>query len=137
MSLEEHKLIELNKVCFSYLKGEEIFQDFSLKIGKGTHAIVGASGCGKSTLLKLLLGEIKPSSGSINVAGTLVSSLKSYRNIADFRRSKIGYVEQEPRFIDELDALTNVALAAALNSNEIKTAKKNGIRFTEICWGKT
>lgn len=56
MSLEERKLIELNKVCFSYLKGEEIFQDFSLKIGKGTHAIVGASGCGKSTLLKLLLG---------------------------------------------------------------------------------
>lgn len=53
--------------------------------------------------------------------------MKSYQNIADFRRSKIGYVEQEPRFIDELDALTNVALAAALNSNEIKTAKKTAL----------
>lgn len=45
----------------------------SLKIGQGDFiSIVGPSGCGKTTLLQTLAGFLRPSSGSVSVAGAPV-----------------------------------------------------------------
>ena len=63
--------IEVDGLCFRYADGEPwVLQDLSFRIEAGeTVAIVGASGCGKTTLVKLLLGLLKPSSGSICIGG--------------------------------------------------------------------
>jgi ATP-binding cassette subfamily B protein RaxB len=55
-------------------------------------AIVGASGCGKSTLLKLLVGLYIPTSGEIEIDGTLASAEK-WRAW----RKSIGIVGQDDR----------------------------------------
>ena len=49
-----------------------IIRDFSLRIQRGDRiGIVGANGAGKTTLLKMLTGELKPDTGSVDLAKTL------------------------------------------------------------------
>ncbi|UTP72114.1 ABC transporter ATP-binding protein [Alteromonas sp. LMIT006] len=48
------------------IEGKTIVNDLNLYIARGDKiAFIGDNGCGKSTLIRLLLGEIKPDSGSI------------------------------------------------------------------------
>ena len=66
-----YEVIEAEDISFSY--GEkQIIKDFSIRIVRGDKiGIVGANGCGKTTLVKLLLGELKPNSGSIDLGTNL------------------------------------------------------------------
>ncbi|MBR4570723.1 MAG: ATP-binding cassette domain-containing protein, partial [Candidatus Riflebacteria bacterium] len=66
-----YEVIEAENISFSY--GEkQIIKDFSIRIVRGDKiGIVGANGCGKTTLVKLLLGELKPNSGSIDLGTNL------------------------------------------------------------------
>ena len=67
-------MVKLTNICFSYKnfsgakepEFETVFDDFSMEINEGESiAVMGESGSGKTTLVKLLLGLIKPDSGSI------------------------------------------------------------------------
>ena len=62
-------MIEVEHICLSF--GErKILEDVNLTVYDGeTMVILGASGSGKSTLLKLIIGLLKPDSGSIKVNG--------------------------------------------------------------------
>ena len=66
-----YEVIEADNISFSY--GEkQIIKDFSIRIVRGDKiGIVGANGCGKTTLVKLLLGELKPNSGTIDLGTNL------------------------------------------------------------------
>ncbi len=58
-------VIEADKVSFSF-DDQPILREFSTTILRGDRVgIIGPNGSGKSTLLKLLLGELEPSSGSV------------------------------------------------------------------------
>lgn len=66
----------------------------SLEVHKGEFlALTGASGSGKSTLLQLLGGLDKPSSGTVEVDGQLLSAL-SDRRMSEFRNRTIGFIFQ-------------------------------------------
>ncbi|MFM2090387.1 MAG: hypothetical protein RLZZ127_876 [Planctomycetota bacterium] len=53
-----------------------VFRDLDLELPRGTHALLlGRNGAGKSTLLRLIAGLERPSSGAIEVAGTVSWSL--------------------------------------------------------------
>ncbi len=57
--------VELENVTFSYGR-DTILENSSVSVKKGSFvAITGISGIGKSTMLKMMLGVIKPNSGSI------------------------------------------------------------------------
>lgn len=74
----------------------EVFalQGLDIEINKGEMvAIVGKSGSGKSTLMSLIGGLETPSAGSLIVEGDNILS-KSKRQIANYRREKIGFVWQ-------------------------------------------
>jgi ATP-binding cassette subfamily F protein uup len=59
------KVIRARNVSFCY-GDEPLIEDFSIKIMRGDRiGILGNNGVGKTTLLRLLLGEIKPQSGTI------------------------------------------------------------------------
>ncbi|PIE79252.1 MAG: hypothetical protein CSA15_03885, partial [Candidatus Delongbacteria bacterium] len=62
--------LEINNLNFAYKKKRKIFEDFSLKIGKGKIiSITGKNGRGKTTLAKILTGILKSSSGEIKIGG--------------------------------------------------------------------
>ncbi|MED5534387.1 MAG: ATP-binding cassette domain-containing protein [Pseudomonadota bacterium] len=63
--LSGKKVIEARNISHGY-GGETLLKDFSLRITRGERiGIIGNNGVGKSTLLRILLGELKPDSGSI------------------------------------------------------------------------
>ena len=62
---------DLNDVCFSY-GSQTIVKDFSTTLMRGDKiGIIGPNGVGKTTLLKLLLGELKPDSGTVRLGTNL------------------------------------------------------------------
>ena len=76
--------IDLRGVSVGY-RGQSALDDLTLAVPAGTMmAVVGPNGGGKSTLLKLLLGLLKPWSGSVRVLGTDPVTA----------RTQIGYVPQ-------------------------------------------
>ena len=60
-------VISVNALHFGY-KDEPVLQDIELQVAEGEIiGLVGADGAGKSTLLQLLVGQLKPTSGSLRV----------------------------------------------------------------------
>jgi len=63
-------LVSVERVGFGYTAGRRILEDVSLDIAPGdTVGLVGESGSGKTTLLRLLLGLVRPDSGTIRFDG--------------------------------------------------------------------
>ncbi|MFN2119457.1 MAG: ATP-binding cassette domain-containing protein, partial [Anaerolineales bacterium] len=65
---------DLRDVSFSY-DGRPIIKSFSTRILRGDRiGIIGPNGSGKSTLLRLILGELKPQHGRINLGTRLTTA---------------------------------------------------------------
>jgi len=61
-------IVEIKNLSYSYTIGTPVLKDIDLNIHKGDYlGIVGPNGGGKSTLIKLILGLIKPQSGTVNM----------------------------------------------------------------------
>lgn len=81
-----NKAFELKDVYFDY-GYSPVLRDVNLTIYEGDYlGIIGGNGTGKSTLLKLLVGELKPVSGEIEVLGEPISEFNDW--------TQIGYVPQ-------------------------------------------
>ncbi|MDX1879890.1 ABC-F family ATP-binding cassette domain-containing protein [Mycolicibacterium sp. 141076] len=63
--------ITCSHLSFSWPDDTELFSDLSFTVGAGHTGLVAPNGAGKSTLLKLVAGELKPTSGSVTVDGSL------------------------------------------------------------------
>jgi phospholipid/cholesterol/gamma-HCH transport system ATP-binding protein len=89
-----------------------ILQGVSFDLPAGTTKIVlGGSGSGKTTILRLILGLLRPESGSIRVDGTEVAGL-SEEELREVRL-KIGMVFQEGALFDSLSVGQNVGYRLA------------------------
>lgn len=71
-----------------------------------TKVVLGGSGSGKTTILRLILGLLKPDSGSIRVDGVEIANLSEEELRAV--RLKIGMVFQEGALFDSLSVAENV-----------------------------
>ncbi|MFI8509824.1 ABC-F family ATP-binding cassette domain-containing protein [Streptomyces sp. NPDC085460] len=58
-------------LSFSWPDDTPVFQDLSFSLTGGRTGLVAPNGSGKSTLLKLIAGELRPTSGTVTVGGTL------------------------------------------------------------------
>ncbi|MDR1213091.1 MAG: ABC transporter ATP-binding protein [Propionibacteriaceae bacterium] len=82
-------------------------------IGAGEFvAVMGPSGSGKSTLLFALSGLDTVTSGSVRFDGVELSELNE-KQLADTRRTKMGFVFQQPTMLKNLNLLDNIILPAA------------------------
>lgn len=82
--------------------------DFEIKSGEFVF-IVGPSGAGKSTLIKLMLNQIKPTSGEIIIDSVNLSEGK--KDEIDKIRRKIGIIFQDYQLIPDKSVEENIALA--------------------------
>ena len=71
-------------------------------------AVVGPSGSGKSTLMKCLGGLMKPSSGSVVMAGKNMTRL-SGKELVHLRQKTVSFIFQEGNLLPDLNARDNVA----------------------------
>src|SRR5580765_7045 len=72
-------------------------------------AVMGPSGSGKSTLMHILAALDKPSSGSVGIAGTEITTLGD-NDLTRLRREHIGFVFQFFNLLPMLDARENILL---------------------------
>jgi len=89
MQLVDHTkdIIEVSNISFFYDK-QEVLRDVNLSIHKGDYlGLVGSNGSGKTTLLRIILGLLKPKSGTVKLFGQNISEFKDW--------FKIGYVPQK------------------------------------------
>ena len=80
-------------------------------------AVVGASGSGKSTLLHMLGGVDRPTSGTIKIEDTDISTL-SEKQLSVFRRRKVGLIYQFYNLIPTLDVRQNILLPVLLDGQK-------------------
>jgi zinc transport system ATP-binding protein len=79
-------VVSVKNLEFSY-GGDPIFSHIDFSIGKGDFVVVvGSNGAGKSTLFRLILGELAPSKGKIQLFEDDPGRLK--------KRHVIGYLQQ-------------------------------------------
>ena len=101
-------VIAFRNVYYAYPEAEEYaLEDITFEVPtSSTEIILGGSGSGKSTILKLVLGLIKPESGSIQIDGIEIADMKERDLMAI--RAKIGMVFQEGALFDSLTVAENI-----------------------------
>jgi putative ABC transport system ATP-binding protein len=86
----------------------------SLEVGQGKlTAVMGPSGSGKSTLMHILAGLDKPTSGTVRIDGTEITTLKD-SDLTKLRRRHIGFVFQFFNLLPMLSAEENVVLPLSI-----------------------
>lgn len=117
-------MIHLQNVSKTYANGVEALKNVNMEIDDGEFVfIVGDSGSGKSTLIKLLLKELEPSDGTIEVDGITLNKMK--RRYVPMYRRKIGCVFQEFRLLKERNVYENVAFAQRVIAAPAKKIRKD------------
>lgn len=121
--LIHHKEIiaSMKDVCLSYAASEKeggraVLSGFHLQVRAGERiALTGPNGCGKSSVLKLLLGQLTPQAGGVELAGGL----------------EVSYVPQDPGFLEgTLDGLTE---GCGLDGARFRTLlRKLGLERTQL-----
>ena len=92
----------------------QVLRGIDLNIDKGEIvSIVGPSGAGKTTLLQIMGTLDAPDSGTITIDGTLVSRMKE-KELAVFRRSKVGFVYQNFNLVPTLTVKENILFPLSL-----------------------
>jgi putative ABC transport system ATP-binding protein len=122
------KIIVSENLVKSFGQGDEkrnVLDGVSVEINQGEFvAIMGPSGSGKSTLLFALSGMDGLDSGNVVFDGVDLSRL-SDNELADIRRTKMGFVFQQPTLLKNLNILDNIILPSMRNGN------KNGAGVAE------
>lgn len=103
-------MIRFENVTKHYTSEDHSVDNISFSIHAGEFvSLVGHSGAGKTTMIRLLLGEVKPTSGNIWFDDFDVDALKQSQ-LPGYRR-RMGVVFQDFRLLPNKTAFENVAFA--------------------------
>lgn len=115
-------IVQTENLTKIYGKGEastNALKGVNLEINKGEFlAVVGPSGSGKSTLLHLLGGLENPSKGTVKIEGEDIYAL-SEKDLAIYRRRKIGFIFQQYNLIPVLNVKENIELPVWLDKSNV------------------
>jgi len=111
--------INLSKIYGKKETAVRALQNANLTVNKGEFvAGVGPSGSGKSTFLHLIGGLERSSAGTIKVDGRDISCL-SDKELAKYRRQKVGFIFQQYNLIPVLNVRENIELPLKLDNKPI------------------
>ena len=63
--------IVLSDLSFSYPDGRVVLSKLSASFNPGRTGLIGVNGSGKSTLLRIIVGALRPTSGSVTTGGAI------------------------------------------------------------------
>lgn len=121
--------VHFNNVSFAYEGGAPVIRDLYLSINPREYtSLIGKVGAGKSTLLRLLCGEIKPTSGTIQIEfdNGVVADLW-HGNVYRRLREVIGYMPQEAYLSN-----TSLAINVALETEFDEACVVEALRLAEL-----
>src|SRR5580765_6955177 len=88
----------------------EALRGITLDVNRGQlTTVMGPSGSGKSTLMHILAGLDKPTGGSVEIAGTEITTLGD-SDLTKLRREHIGFIFQFFNLLPMLSAEENITL---------------------------
>lgn len=116
-------MIVFENVTKKFPLGNVALQDVSFEIEDNEFVfLVGTSGAGKTSILKILLGDMRPTSGTVTLNEFDLSS-KKFRQIEKLRRS-IGFVFQDFKILPDKNIFENIALSLEILGLPAKDVKK-------------
>ena len=111
-------MIELDQVCRSY--GDKLAVDrLNLRVEAGEiYSLLGHNGAGKTTTIKLLVGLLRPASGTVRIGG--------YDVVAETRHAAalIGYVPDQPFLYDKLSGREFLQFVAQMHGLDAAAANR-------------
>lgn len=106
-SKEERSTVIVVEHLYKKFGENIVLDDFNLKVHKEENVVVlGKSGSGKSVLVKCIVGLMKPDSGSINLLGEDISTLKE--DELDLLRTRLGFLFQSNALYDSMTVRENL-----------------------------
>ena len=107
--------VEVDKVSFSYTR-LKVLDELSLGVPQGiSFGLLGPNGAGKTTLIRLLVGLLRPGTGTIRTLGQKPSPKMAHL---------IGYMPQLPSLYSELSVIQNVEFFARIYRLTDKTERQ-------------
>ena len=124
-------LLEARGIGMTFRNGDELTEvlknvDLTLQPGELV-ALLGASGSGKSTLLSIVGLLLKPTVGTLSIAGQRVEGLSDLER-AQFRNRRLGFIFQFHHLLPDFTATENVAFPAAAPAGAISPAMRRRAR---------
>lgn len=124
-------LLEARGIGMTFRNGDELTEvlkgvDLTLQPGELV-ALLGASGSGKSTLLSIVGLLLRPTRGTLSIAGQRVEGLPDLER-AQFRNRRLGFIFQFHHLLPDFTATENVAFPAAAPAGAISPAMRRRAR---------
>ena len=116
---KDESFIRCRGLTKSYQKGNTTvtpLENLDLDVPGGSYlALMGPSGSGKTTLLNLIAGIDAPTSGSLEIGGVDIASMRRAQ-LTRWRAANVGYIFQLYHLVPILSAFENVELPLLLSS---------------------
>jgi urea transport system ATP-binding protein len=107
-------MLSISNISVSY-DGSLILRDVSLEVPKNSLVcLMGRNGVGKTTTLKAIMGAVKTDEGSVKLAGTDLSAMKSDQRA----RLGLGFVPQGRDIFPHLTVWENLKVSLVVHSTE-------------------
>ena len=85
-------VIHLQNICFAYPGGAPVFNGMEFALQEGDRVgLIAPNGSGKTTLFHLIMGLLKPDSGTIEIFGQTLSAEKDFAAV----RRRVGLLFQD------------------------------------------
>ncbi|HOW56054.1 MAG TPA: metal ABC transporter ATP-binding protein [Syntrophorhabdaceae bacterium] len=113
-------IVATRDLHFRY-NGVEILSDITFNLEKGEFlGIVGPNGSGKTTLVRIILGLLKPTSGSVELFGTDTASFTEWQTIG-YLPQKIGTLN--PHFPATVEEIVSLGLISRRETRKAAAGK--------------
>ena len=127
-------ILSIRNLYFQY-NSSDILSDISFSVGAGDYiGLVGPNGSGKTTLIKIILGLLKPHSGSIQLFGQNIIAFSGWDRIGYLPQKMTAFNPRFPATVREVVAmglLSKKSFPKYMNRND-ETAVNNVIDLLDI-----